>query len=137
MRLGQQESAIGHFESAVNVSEELVNAIPDDPKLQREFAMKRMHLGDCIVRSKRVEEALKLYEPAVATLRKLSESAPNSYSRDLSVALQFLGEAQEIQNKMLEAQKTFEEAVQLRKQVSASDSAAIHPRTIVRTDAFI
>ena len=92
---GDTEIALQHYRTAFDMRQELVEADPDNPKLQRDLAISHRTIGDMMMRIGEVAQGREHYARSLEMLETLRERDPGSAEarRDVARALSDLASA--------------------------------------------
>lgn len=87
--LGRYNDAEKDFLASLTIRQELVDARPNDDKLQENLAVVFSYIGGCYRQQGRHDEAYKAYQAALDTRLKLLERGQDVTSRRIAVALSY------------------------------------------------
>jgi tetratricopeptide (TPR) repeat protein len=124
LELGRLQEALDEQTRAASAFEAEALRAPDDTGSQRSWAQALSRQGDMMYAvSNDWRPSIALFEKALGILERIRSSDPTriDYARDLSIALERIGDARFQLNELAEAKESFERSLVIRREVLARD----------------
>jgi tetratricopeptide (TPR) repeat protein len=124
LELAQHQEALAEQTRAAKAFEADALRTPEDTGSQRSWAQALSRQGDMMYAvSNDWRPSIALFEKALGILERIRSSDPTriDYARDLSIALERIGDARFQLNELAEAKKSFERSLSIRREILARD----------------